>query len=274
MNTEQLLQEAIELAGMDKIPEDSGVLVPGENIKRVLMGVDMEAAEILIAKQLGYDAVITHHPKGGAPMLNLHQVMEGQIQRMVEAGVPINKAQKVLSKRIDEVDRGLHVANYDRAVSAAKLLEMPFIAIHSPADVLAERLVQNHLDQRLEKKPEAKLSDVVKALKEIPEYNNALTEPKIRVGSEKSYAGKVFVTMAGGTGGGEKVAEAYFDAGVGTLIAMHMPEKVISAVKKQNIGNVIIAGHMASDSVGLNQIIEHFNKMGIEVGRASGIVEV
>lgn len=274
MNTEQILQLAIEMVGLKDVPEDSGVLVPGSNIKRVLIGVDMEAAEILIAKQLGYDAVITHHPKGGLPMLNLHQVMENQVERMVTAGVPINKAQKAISERVEEVDRGLHVGNYDRAVSAARLLEMPFIAIHSPADILAEKKVQSHLDDRLETKPKATLKDVIEALKEIPEYNNALTEPKIRVGSEKSYAGKVFVTMAGGTGGGEKVAKAYFEAGVGTLIVMHMPDKVINSVKKQQIGNVLVAGHMASDSVGINAIIDQLESKGIEVGRASGVVEV
>ena len=61
--------------------------------------------------------------------------------------------------------------------------------------------------------------------------------------------------MAGGTGGGRKVAKAYFEAGVGTLVVMHMPEEVIKAVKEQNLGNVIVAGHMASDSVGINGII-------------------
>ncbi|MDW7672987.1 MAG: Nif3-like dinuclear metal center hexameric protein [Bacillota bacterium] len=274
MNTEEILQLACATAGLREVPADSGVLVPGDNIKKVLVGIDMEAAEILIAKQLGFDAVITHHPKGGAPMLNLYQVMDNQIERMVEAGVPINKAQKALADRKDEVDRASHVGNYDRALSAAKLLEMPFIAIHSPADLLAQKKVQNHLDQQLENNGTAKLKDVLQALELIPEYQHTLAKPKIRVGSEESYAGKVFVTMAGGTGGGDKVVKAYFEAGVGTLVVMHMPDQAIKEVRKQNIGNVVVAGHMASDSVGINAIIKALEAKGLSIGRASGVVEI
>jgi hypothetical protein len=62
------------------VPEDSGVIFDtGRPIRRAMFGVDMEAAEIIIAKQLGYDAVITHHPKGGYPMVNLYQVMETRL---------------------------------------------------------------------------------------------------------------------------------------------------------------------------------------------------
>ncbi|MGI6552045.1 MAG: hypothetical protein ACOX37_02855 [Bacillota bacterium] len=43
--------------------------------------------------------------------------------------MPINKAQKALSERKDEVERSLHAGNYDRAAAAARVLEMTFIAI-------------------------------------------------------------------------------------------------------------------------------------------------
>ncbi|MBS4026914.1 MAG: Nif3-like dinuclear metal center hexameric protein [Clostridia bacterium] len=272
MNTDRIMELACQAAGLTEAPPDSGILVPGENIKKILVGVDMEGAEILIAKELGFDAVITHHPKGGLPMLNLHLVMDNQIERMVKAGVPINKAQKVLAKRKEEVDRATHVGNYDRALSAAKLLRVPFLAIHSPADLLAEKIVQEHLDVNLALKKTAKLKDVLAILGKLSEYKNTLAKPVIRIGSEESYAGKVFVTMAGGTGGGEEVAKAYFEAGVGTLIVMHMPDKVIKAVKKQNIGNVIVAGHMASDSIGINAVIRALEANGLEITRASGVI--
>ncbi|MHB8170583.1 MAG: hypothetical protein ACYDG6_03455 [Thermincolia bacterium] len=273
MNTEEILQTALSAAGLTEIPADSGVIISGENIKKVVFGVDMEAAEILIAKQIGADAVITHHPKGGEPMVNLYKVMENQIDRMVEAGVPINKAQKAIKERMEQVDIGLHVSNYDRAVSAARVLEMPFLVIHSPADKLAERKVQAHLDQALAGNDKATLKDVLEALEQLPEYKKTVTKPVIRVGSEKSFAGKVFVTMAGGTSGGIKVAKAYFEAGVGTLVVMHMPPDTIKVVKEQGIGNVVVAGHMASDSVGINEVIRALEAKGLEVVRMSGVIE-
>ena len=273
MNTKQIMDLALELAGLTEVPEDSGTIVEGENIKKVLIGVDMEAAEMLIGREVGADLVITHHPSAGSPRINLHKVMQNQVDRMVLAGVSINKAQKMLKEQVGKVERGLHVSNYDRAASAARLLKMPFMGIHTPADILAENKVQEHLDSALAGNDKATLADVIEALNQLPEYQKTLAKPVIRVGADKDYAGKVFVTMAGGTGGGAKVAQSYFEAGIGTLICMHMPEDVIKAVKEQNIGNVIVAGHMASDSVGLNQIIEAMEAKGLEVIRMSGIID-
>ncbi|MGI6552044.1 MAG: hypothetical protein ACOX37_02850 [Bacillota bacterium] len=67
-------------------------------------------------------------------------------------------------------------------------------------------------------------------------------------------------------------ARAYFEAGVGTLVVMHMPEEVIKAVKEQNLGNVIVAGHMASDSVGINGIIRVLEQKGLVITRMSGVI--
>lgn len=273
MNTYEILQIAAELAGMEEIPADSAVHVPGENLSRVLVGIDVDAAEILLARELKVDGVISHHP-GGSALVNMYKVMERQIDRMVEAGVPINKAQKALRERMEEVDRHLHVTNYDRGVSAARLLNMPFVGIHSPADVLAERRVQEHLDKELNLKPKATLKDVLEVLNEIPEYRLSAAKPVIRVGGEKDFAGRILVTMAGGTSGGPEVAKAYFEAGVGTLVMMHVPDDTVKAVREQKIGNIIVAGHMASDSIGLNILIQALEKKGLTVVRASGVIEI
>ncbi len=273
MNTKEIMDLALELAGLDAIPADSGIIVEGENIKKIAIGVDMELAEMMLARELGVDLVITHHPTGGSPRLDLHNVMDNQIDRMVKAGVPINKAQKALQEKKGQVERGMHVSNYDRAVSAAKLLNMPFMAIHTPADILAENKVQALMDEKLKDNPKATLQDVIDALETLPEYQRTLAKPVIRVGKKDDYAGKTYVTMAGGTGGGNSVYKAYFDAGVGTLVMMHVPEEGISAIKEQNIGNVVIAGHMASDSVGINQICAALEEKGIEIIRMSGVID-
>lgn len=270
MNTQEIMALALEMAELEAVPADSGIIYPGENIKRAAFGVDMEAVEMLIARELAVDLVITHHPVAGSPRLNLFKVMENQVARMVAAGVPINKAQKALAEQKGKVERGLHVTNYDRAVTAARLLNMPFMGIHTPADLLTERKVQAHLDGALDSS--STLSDVVSALGQLAEYQNALTQPEIRVGGPDDYAGKVFVVMAGGTNGGVNVARAYYEAGIGTLVCMHMPEDVIKAVREQNIGNVVVAGHMASDSIGINMIIQALEERGLEIIRMSGVV--
>ncbi|SHJ89719.1 Nif3-like dinuclear metal center hexameric protein [Paramaledivibacter caminithermalis] len=272
MNTREIMNLALKLAKLEEIPADSGIAVEGEEIKKVLFGIDMETPELLLAKEIGVDCVISHHPKTGSSMIDFHKVMDVQIDKMVEFGVPINKAQKVLRKKVGKVERGMHVSNYDRVQSAAKLLNMPYLNIHMPADKITEEYVQDFLNKKFKDEPKATLKDVVEALKEINEYKDAPAGPVIRVGGEKDYAGKIAVLMAGGTNGGSDVFKAYFEAGVGTIICMHIPDEVKDEVENQNIGNVIVAGHMASDSIGLNIIIKELEKRGLEIIKMSGII--
>jgi putative NIF3 family GTP cyclohydrolase 1 type 2 len=273
VNTSEIMDLALELAGLAEAPADSGVIVPGDGIEKIMAGVDIGPAELMLARELDVDLVITHHPAAGSPAARGYAVMTDHIRRMVEAGIPINKAQKALQKRMDEVERRLHAVNHDRTASAARLLGIPFMAIHTPADILAENTVQRHLDQALDGMPRATLGDVIEALNRLPEYQKTLARPVIRAGSEKDYAGRVLVSMSGGTGGGAAVLKAYFEAGVGTLVEMHMPEPDLKEVKEQGIGNVVIAGHMASDSVGLNRILAALEEKGMTVIRMSGVID-
>jgi putative NIF3 family GTP cyclohydrolase 1 type 2 len=272
MNTHEIMNVALELAGLSEIPPDSGILVPGDKIKKAMIGLDIDTPEILLAKQLGVDVVIGHHPAAGNPYVNFSKVMLRQIDCMVSQGVPINKAQRALAKRKESVDIAHHVGNYDRASQAAKLLHMPYMNIHLPADIITNNIVSGYLYDRLGDKPKAMLKDVVAVLQELPEYQWAMTEPVIRIGSPDYYAGKIYVAMAGGTSGGAAVAKAYFEAGVGTLVMMHMPEPDIKELREYNLGNLIVAGHVASDSIGLNKLIAALEGQGLEIIRINGIV--
>lgn len=272
MNMRTLMDAALALAELEKEPADTGIINEGENIKRVLMGVDMETPEIMLAKNLGFDAVVSHHPHTGSPDVHFAKVMDIQIDRMMYFGIPVNRAQKALRKKQSSVERGSHAGNYDRTASAAKLLEMPYMNIHLPADLIGEREIQRYLDDKFLHLPKAKLKDVVDALNELEVYKNALASPVIRVGSENDYAGRIAVLFAGGTNGGVDVYKAYFEEGIGTIIAMHCPEDVKIAVEEQNIGNVIVAGHMPSDSIGLQKIAEKWRSLGVEVVTMAGIL--
>lgn len=272
MNLRRLMNEALSLIDLEKEPHDSGIIHEGEDIKKVLMGVDMETAEIMLAKNLGFDAVVSHHPHTGSPDVNFAKVMDIQIDRMMHFGIPVNRAQKALRPKQNSVERAAHSGNYDRVASAAKLLDMPYMNIHLPADLIGEKQVQTYLEDKFNHKPKAKLKDVIEALNELDIYKNALASPVIRVGGENDYAGKIAVLFAGGTNGGADVYKAYFEHGVGTIIAMHCPEDVKKAVEEQNYGNVIVAGHMASDSIGLKVIAEHWRSLGVEVVTTAGIL--
>jgi len=272
MNTQELMDIALKAAKLEEMPADCGIVVSGENIKKVLMGVDMETAELMLAKQLGYDCVVTHHPKNTD--MDMIDILDTHVRNLDALGVPKNKGQKLLEERKQELNYNFHVANSRRSESAAKLLGMPYMSLHTPADIIGQTMVQEFLDRKFGDKPDTKVQEIVDALEEIPEYKNSERKPVIRVGSKESYAGKIYVLMAGLTGPGPKILKEYFEAGVGTLVLMHIPEKDAKELKEQNIGNVVVAGHMSSDSLGLNKIAGLWAEKGVKTTMMSGIVEV
>ncbi|WP_031516065.1 NGG1p interacting factor 3 protein, NIF3 [Desulfofalx alkaliphila] len=245
-----------------------------KEIKRVLVGVDMEVAEVLLADRLTekgkvIDLIIAHHPEGKA-MAALHEVMHMQEDILAKHGVPINVAEGIMAARIGEVRRALMPINHNRAVDAARLLGYPLMCIHTPADNMVNTYLQKKMD---EKKPE-RLGDVVKLLKEEPEYAEAVkynAGPTIVVGNKERRAGKVMVDMTGGTGGSEHAYKNLMQAGVGTMVVMHISEKHRKEAEKNHV-NVIIAGHMASDSLGLNLILDKLEEGGIEIVPTAGLL--
>lgn len=272
MNTQEMMKVALNLAKLEEIPVDSGIYYEGENIKKVLMGIDMGTPELLLAREFGYDCVVSHHGSQDDKFINVDKILDTQIETMVKHGIPINKAQKTLGKIKKTMKLNFHGINSDRGSSAARLMNMPYFNMHQIADLLTERFVQNYIDEKLMDKSNVTLKDIVDTLNEIYEYKNGYVKPFIAVGKEDSFAGKNVVTMAGGTGGGIDVSKAYFEAGVGTLICMHMDEKEMKEIESHNIGNVIIAGHMPSDSIGMNIIAKEWEKLGLEITKISGMV--
>ena len=61
MNTKEMMQIALDLAGLTEMPSDTSISVEGEDITNVLAGIDMGTAELALARQLGYDCVFRHH---------------------------------------------------------------------------------------------------------------------------------------------------------------------------------------------------------------------
>ena len=107
---------------------------PDIEIKRILVGIDIDPPEILLAEKLGnIDLVLSHHPRGQA-LAGLHEVMELQCDVLSQYGVPINIAEGLMKERIAEVARGLSAINHQRAVDTANLLGFNLMCVHTPSD--------------------------------------------------------------------------------------------------------------------------------------------
>jgi putative NIF3 family GTP cyclohydrolase 1 type 2 len=152
----------------------------------------------------------------------------------------------------------------------AKIINIPIMNIHSPAD----NTVFNFVDELIIRKKPENLGEIIEILKEVPEYREALrlhAGPVIFSGDEKSRSGKIIITMTGGTSGSDKVYERMSHYGIGTEITMHIKEKDREEANKHYV-NVVIAGHISSDSLGMNIILDKLEKSGIEIIPCSGLI--
>jgi hypothetical protein len=69
------------------------------------------------------------------------------------------------------------------------------------------------------------------------------------------------------------VLRAYYEAGVGTVLMMHFPEADLREAREQKLpGNLVVTGHMASDSIGINFYLDELQRLGLNVVRAGGII--
>jgi len=62
----------------NSIPADSEVHVHGKNITKVMLMIDVTTADLMLTKNLGCDAVITHHPIG-ISAINFYKVIDRHI---------------------------------------------------------------------------------------------------------------------------------------------------------------------------------------------------
>jgi len=245
------------------------------SVDKILVGIDIGSAEVLLADRLnekgeGIDLIIAHHPLG-VSLAGLHEVMDLQIEMMADYGVPINIAENLLKKRINEVERGTSPINHNQAVDAARILNFPLMNIHTPTDNLVHQFLLNII----EKKNPDTVGEILDLLLKIPEYKEAgkgKAGPRIQIGSPESRAGKIVAAeITGGTSGAKEIFERLAHAGVGTIISMHANEEHYKETKKHHL-NRVIAGHISSDSIGMNLFLDELEKKGVKVIPCSGLI--
>lgn len=242
---------------------DTRLLYGGRNqeVRTALVGIDIDVGEVLLADRLKrekkIDCVISHHPSGSA-YANFYEVMDLQVDLLNQAGIPRAVAEDLLVKRKKEVERRVISANHTRAVDAARLLGIPFICAHTVAD----NCVASYLERIMDKKRPKKLEDILAILDAIPEYKISSSNnlaPRILIGEKDKPAGKVLVEMTGGTEGSKQEYSRLSQAGIGTLVCMHLSEEHYNVAKEQYI-NIVIAGHIASDTLGLNLLLDRLER--------------
>src|SRR2546429_187564 len=183
MDSQEILGLALHLANQSEVPADTTINVPARDVRKVLFGIDVDAADLLFAKAKGDDLVIAHHPTGGSAVLE-----------------------------------------------------------------------------------------------SMPEFHSALTRIVVRMGKADHALGKWAVHHGAGTNGGLPVARAAFDHGIDTVFYIHIDagalRRLWEAYGREGPRNLVVTGHVASDSIGINVLVRELRARGLRVDTYSGIIDV
>jgi len=262
------------LAGCADTPPDSQVYLDGE-VRRVFVGIDVDVAELLLARALGVDGVIAHHPVGSRARLGIAAVVERHEAQMKAEGIAADIALRMMLARRDPVAHALRTSNYDRVVDAAKQLHMPMMNIHLAADIVGRQYFIDFVGRAVDGQ-ETSVGNLVDELKTIPEMEASLVHPELWLGSNENPVGRWLVQMAAGTNGGAAIYRTYYEHGINTILAMHIDDRDLRELAQLQLpqANLVITGHMPSDSIGMNRIIAALEQRGIEVIAGSGVIRV
>ncbi len=244
-------------------------------IKKIIVGIDIDTSELLLVDNINksgekIDLVMSHHPLGQA-LACFYEVMDLQVDVFNQKGVSLGTAEKLLMNRKSQVARSVSAANCSKAQDAARLLGINLMNAHTPADNLAYKC----LEDLFNKKKPANLKNIIDLLLELPEYRDAALKgnpPQIINGNPNSRVKNIHYEFTGGTEGPKEIYKSLSAAGIDTIVAMHLSEQHFKAAQEAHL-NVVMAGHIASDNVGLNSLLDKLQKkFSFEVLCCSGFV--
>lgn len=253
---------------------DSRILLGSRDLKvdKLMAGIDITSAEVVLANALDkrIDLLVSHHPVGGG-YAGLHEVMGLQVDLLANYGVPVNITEHIMADRVTEVARSVSPRNHNQTVDAARLLNLAVMCTHTFTD----NLVYNFLEKLFAKNKPETVGEAVELLLTVPEYREAKkgkAGPMVFVGDNKSRAGKIApVEITGGTEGSPAIYEKMAQAGIGTIVGMHASEEHRKECQKHHM-NMVVAGHMSSDSLGMNLFLDEVEKKGVEIIPCSGLI--
>ena len=204
--------------------------------------------------------------------MDFAKVVHRQVDQMLAEGIDRDVAEAAVEARLGRIHRNDHMSNWNRIVDTARLIGMPLCNVHLACDIIGRQEIVDLLRARANQT--TRVGDVIDWLGEFPEMEASLTRPETWIGDPANPLGRWVVAMAGGTNGGYPVFREYFNVGVDTVLAMHILEDDFQRLRAEAPASatLLITGHMATDSIGINRVIDGMEAQGIEVTRTSGII--
>lgn len=280
MSPHELLEFSTRRAGFAHTPADSCVVFDSARpLRKVMASINATTGDLLLAKQLGCDGFLLHHPLAGSARRHFHLVLDRMVELMAHEGVPAWRGREAtadLARRLQYAD---HSSDWDHLASAARLIGISLVNVHLAADELGRRRMVAALATL---GPDATLSDAAQALRTIPELAHPANQILFLPDDPARRAGRIAVMHAGGTNGGSSVARCLFEhaadarGAVDTVLYIHLAGDDAKALEARALeghhGNLIITGHLASDAVGMNELMLALHReRGIEFVAHGGL---
>lgn len=271
LSTDEIMQLMLDRLGFDEVPADTGIYVDGDDIQTALVGIDIDGTGIHLAHQMGFDVAIAHHPTGGWPITNIHQlIFDAGVDVMTNYGVPEDEAKAALAANSESWHFNALSSNEYHVPSIAELLDQPYMNIHNPVDELARR---EFVDVAEGLSPETTVGELKEIFnEEFPEVRAQRPKMTTAVGSDENEIGDLAVYHAAGTNGGASVASAFYDNGIDTVMYIHIGYGDAQQLREEygDEKNLVIIGHVPGDGVGMRIMIELLEENGIEVTPTAG----
>jgi|GEM_PF-3358733 len=246
-------------------------------VKKLAVGIDIDSTELYFAKINHFDAVLAHHPQGAA-YLNIWKTMDIYKYSLLQIGILKTIVDSIIIDRQIEYELNALSRNYNKVVEMAKRLDVSFANVYTPANLLAN----NFLNDTFRPLESLKLTEVMKRIVEIPEFDIAAKDGASPIlfqsGKNNDKLGKFFVRFSGGpskTNQSVTIFKHLKEVGVNTYICKNLPIEHILEAKEHGV-NIIVCPHIASDSIGMNLLIDTYLKVdaSIEIVPLGGFIRV
>lgn len=287
LTTEEIMQIALDLVGETQVPPDSGVHHPGSDIRRVLFSMDVNVGLLHVARQLGFDAVVGHHPCG----VELHQgeVYRRHLDLLAASGVARDRALKTAGAAVERFVRAAENRRYRMLysespnqtvleVDCARLLDLPLMNIHNLLDEAGRRSLQGELDAAAARDPQWTLADVLDLVAALPEARRARSdfglEPRLFLGDPTRPPGRVVFAHGALSAPNADIVRCYWENGIETVVVLHGDFETLERLQREGGGNLVLTGHFVGDSLGMTPFIAALRERGVAVTCVGGIVDV
>ncbi len=223
-------------------------------VSSVLVGIEIYGAELLLAHAMGQagkpvDLVIAHHTTPiNRGLFYMDDIVDIHKSALREIGADVQRGDELVEKWKTQI--GIYWR--DVTPPFARLLDIPLMTIHTPAD-LCHRHARH---EALQAHPDIAVGEYIELLNSWPEFE-ASPYAKVRLlcGDERAPVGKLYDPTAAGWRPLLDIFELACQADIDSAFIVSPTAEYVQMAASYGV-NLIELPHDANDNVGLNLMLD------------------